>query len=175
MLNASLSFSPKAGTPGRPHRAPLLAGALLGAMVSWCLCSNPTGVRAAESARSPKPPSGWKFTLPAGDAAAGREAFQKMECYSCHKVPGADLPMERSSGGIGPDLGPAYGKLPREFLAESIIDSHKYISGTLDQYKGLDKVSSKMGDYSTIMSVRELLDIVEFVKQGGVPAKGAAH
>lgn len=175
MLNASLPFPSMFGTPSRLHSWPSLVGVLLSGMVSWCLLTNPTVVRAAESAGPPKLPSGWKFTLPAGDPVAGREAFQKMECYSCHKVPGADLPVERGSGGIGPDLVPAYGKLPREFLAESIIDSHKYISGTLDHYKGLDKVSSKMGDYSTIMSVREMLDIIEFLKQREGPAQGAGH
>jgi cytochrome c553 len=122
-------------------------------------------VRAGEKKESPQLPKNWKFSLPAGNAEAGRAAFQKMECYSCHKVPGAGLPVERTSGGVGPDLVPAYSKLPREFLAESIIDSHKYISGTLEHYRGLDKVSSKMGDYSSIMTVRELLDIVEFLKQ----------
>ena len=149
---------------------------LVGLVVSWGLFLRPAVLSAGESAGSPKLPSGWKFTLPAGDPVAGRAAFEKMECYSCHKVPGSDLPAERSSGGVGPDLGPAYGKLPREFLAESIIDSHKYISGTLEQYKGLDKVSSKMGDYSGIMSVRELLDIVEFLKQHeAAPGKGTVH
>jgi len=118
----------------------------------------------AEKAGAPRLPKGWKFTLPAGDAEAGKAAFQKMECYSCHTVPGADFPQARSAGGIGPNLVPAYSKLPREFLAESVIDSHKYIAGTLEKYQGLDKVSSKMGDYSGIMSVRELIDLVEFLK-----------
>lgn len=128
--------------------------------------------RAAQQPSAPHLPTGWKFSLPAGDAAAGKEAFRKMECYSCHKVPGGDFPEARSSGGVGPDLVPAYSHLPREFLAESIIDSHKYISGTLEHYRGLDQVSSKMGDYSSIMTVRELLDIAEFLKHADAKPTG---
>jgi cytochrome c2 len=123
----------------------------------------------------PQLPKGWKFTLPAGDAEAGKAAFQKMECYSCHTVPGADLPKERSSGGIGPSLVAGYGKLPAPFLAESIINSHQYISGTIERYRGLDKVSSKMGDYSSIMTVRDLIDIVAFLKHLGPASARPEH
>jgi cytochrome c len=129
-------------------------------------------LRADPAPPGPHLPKGWKFSLPAGDAQAGREALRKMECYSCHRIPGGDFPEARSSGGIGPDLVAGYSKLPREFLAESIINSHKQIAGTLEHYRGLDKVSSKMGDYSSIMSVRELLDIVEFLKHLGAEPAG---
>lgn len=134
-------------------------------VVGWCLAMGVGVVRADQQQPKPNLPKGWTFTLPAGDAEAGKTAFRKMECYSCHKVPGGDFPEARSSGGIGPALVPAYGQLPREFLAESIIDSHKYIAGNLEHYRGLNLVSSKMGDYSSLMTVRELLDITEFLKQ----------
>jgi cytochrome c2 len=134
-------------------------GIALAVLLAWATIG-----RTVDQPAKPKVPANWKFSLPAGDAQAGKEAFRKMNCYSCHKVPGSDLPRERTSGGVGPDLVASYSKLPREFLAESIIDSHKYISGTLEKYQGQDKVSSKMGDYSSIMSVRELIDIVEFLK-----------
>jgi hypothetical protein len=122
---------------------------------------------AAEKTGAPKLPKNWKFELPSGDAEAGRAAVREMQCYGCHRFPGSDFPEARTSGGVGPDLGPAYSHLPREFLAESIIGTHKHIAGTLEQYRGLDKVSSKMGDYSSIMSVRQLIDIVEFLKHSG--------
>jgi len=130
------------------------------------------GSRADEKVARPQLPKGWTFVLPAGDADAGQAAFAKMECYSCHRVPGAQMLKTRSSGGIGPDLTPAYGRLPAAFLAESIIDSHRYIAGTLEAYKGLDQVSSKMGDYSSIMTVRELIDIVAFLKSRAGPPPG---
>ena len=141
------------------------AVAIVGCLLAWTAA-------AEQPAAPPQLPQGWKFTLPSGDAEAGKIAFRKMQCYSCHKVPGADFPEARTSGGAGPDLVPAYSKLPREFLAESIIDSHQYIAGTLEHYQGLDLKSSKMGDFSTLMSVRELVDIVAFLKQ--LPPKAAA-
>jgi cytochrome c2 len=127
------------------------------------------GARAGDKPHGAQLPKGWTFTMPAGDPEAGKAAFARMECYSCHKVPGAGFPKERSSGGVGPDLGVGYSKLPAGFLAESIVNSHQYISGTLEKYTGADKVSSKMGDYSSIMTVRELIDIVAFLKHLGPP------
>lgn len=134
-------------------------------VVGWCLALGVGVVRADQQQTKPHLPKGWTFTLPAGDAEAGKAAFRKMECYNCHTVPGGEFPEARTSGGVGPDLVPAYSKLPREFLAEAIINPHRYMSGTLEHYRGLEKVSSEMRDYSSVMSVRELLDIVEFLKQ----------
>lgn len=138
-----------------------------------CLLLVAIGARAGDKPHGAQLPKGWTFTMPAGDPEAGKAAFEKMQCYSCHKVPGAGFPQERSSGGVGPDLGAGYSKLPAGYLAESIVNSHQYISGTLEKYTGTDKVSSKMGDYSSIMTVRELIDIVAFLKHLGPPP--AAH
>ncbi|HVO23763.1 MAG TPA: cytochrome c [Candidatus Margulisiibacteriota bacterium] len=143
--------------------------------VVMCLVMLPAAGRAQEKPHGPQLPQGWKFTMPEGDPEAGKAAFQKMECYSCHRVPNADLPKERSSGGIGPDLVAGYSKLPAAFLADSIINSHHYISGTIERYRGLDKVSSKMGDYSSIMTVRDLIDIVAFLKHLGPPSSHPEH
>ncbi len=134
-------------------------------VVACCLVLCVGVVRADQQRPKPHVPKGWAFSLPVGDAEAGKTAFRKMECYNCHTVPGGEFPAARTSGGVGPDLVPAYSKLPREFLAEAIINPHRYMSGTLEHYRGLEKVSSEMRDYSSIMSVRELLDIVEFLKQ----------
>jgi hypothetical protein len=85
-----------------------------------------------------------------------------MECFSCHRVTGKAF--ERQDvGGQGPDLGPGHAKLPREYLAESILNRHKVIAGNLGRYRWEDRRSSKMGDYSEIMTVRELKDVVEYL------------
>jgi len=137
-----------------------------------CLSLLTVQVSAEDKVPGPQLPKGWKFTMPAGDPEAGKAAFEKMECYSCHTVPNADLPKARTSGGVGPNLVAGYSALPASFLAESIVNRHAYISGTLERYTGLDKVSSKMGDYSSIMTVRELIDIVAFLKHlGPAPAE----
>src|SRR5262245_24539615 len=37
-------------------------------------------------------PKDWKFTLPAGNAAAGRKIFVEAECHKCHEVTGEKFP-----------------------------------------------------------------------------------
>jgi cytochrome c2 len=133
----------------------VLAAILLGA----------TAGLAEEKAAAPKLPTHWQFSLPAGDAEAGKAAFVKMDCTACHHVPDSSLPRPRTSGGVGPDLGAGYARLPREYLAESIINRHKYIAGTLEKQTGQQTVSSRMADYNGILSVRDLIDIIEFLKR----------
>ncbi|HEY7726841.1 MAG TPA: c-type cytochrome, partial [Candidatus Eisenbacteria bacterium] len=77
-------------------------------------------------AQTPRVPAGWRFTVPAGDAAAGKRVFEKMQCYSCHTVRGHRFgDPAQNPGGIGPDLTAAYGQLPAEYLAESIVSSSR--------------------------------------------------
>jgi len=49
-------------------------------------------------------PKGWKFTLPKGDPAKGREVFAKLECYACHEVKGEKFPAPRDKDRVGPEL-----------------------------------------------------------------------
>ena len=116
--------------------------------------------------QSPKVPSSWTFTLPRGNVFDGEKAFAKMQCYSCHNVAGRYYvdPAERP-GGLGPDLTAAHARLPREYLAESIVNFERFLAhgNFAVTYKTPDG-SSRMGDYSHIMTVRELIDIVEFLK-----------
>mgnify|MGYP003581317845 CR=1 FL=1 len=37
-------------------------------------------------------PIGWRFTMPKGDAAKGRAAFEKFVCHYCHEVRGENFP-----------------------------------------------------------------------------------
>lgn len=128
------------------------------------------GVKAAGAeGAAPQLPKDWKFEMPAGDAEAGKADFIKLQCTLCHKVPAAGLSATRERD-LGPELGPAYGKLPPEYIAEAIVNRHKHIAGTLEKYTGAKKVSSKMEEFSDEMTVRELIDIVAFVHSLGAPA-----
>lgn len=115
----------------------------------------------------PRLPVNWQFTLSEGDPVAGEKAFAKMQCYSCHTVPGKRfVDPSQKSGGIGPDLTPAVARLPREYLAESVVNFDRFFAH--GQYRlryHAPDGSSRMGDYTEIMTVRELIDIVEFIKQ----------
>jgi len=135
---------------------------------SWMLASGLalvilSGAFAVSDEPIPRVPKGWHFSLPAGNAFAGEELFVKMECFSCHKVAGRSF-RRVDTGGVGPELGSGHARLPREYLAESVLDRHKVIAGDEDRYKGEDKRGSKMGDYSEIMTVRELVDVVAYLR-----------
>jgi mono/diheme cytochrome c family protein len=114
----------------------------------------------------PRIPLGWRFVLPAGDASAGERTFVRMECYSCHTVAGKRFgDPSQKPGGIGPDLTAAHARLPREYLAESIVNFDRYIAhGQFSaRYMAVDG-TSRMGNYTDLLTIRELLDLVEFLQ-----------
>ena len=123
-------------------------------------------VSALALAQTPQVPSGWRFTLATGDPAAGEKAFEKMQCYSCHAVRGKRFgDPSQNPGGIGPDLATAHGRLPAEYLAESIVSSSRVLAH--GQFRAAYRAAdgrSRMGDYSEIMTVRELIDLVAFLR-----------
>src|SRR5262245_26964784 len=50
-------------------------------------------------------PPGWRFTLPSGDAAAGRRAFVDFKCYACHVIAGEQFPLKPGEvATAGPEL-----------------------------------------------------------------------
>ena len=68
-------------------------------------------------------PPGWRFTLPTGDAAAGRQAFIDFKCFACHAIKGEQLPLKAGeTATAGPDLTGMGGHHPAEYLAESIVN-----------------------------------------------------
>src|SRR4030095_16658748 len=50
-------------------------------------------------------PPGWRFTLPAGDPAAGRQVYVDFKCYACHAIKGEQFPLKPGeTATAGPDL-----------------------------------------------------------------------
>jgi cytochrome c2 len=121
----------------------------------------------AAASTPPKIPSGWKFSLPDGDARSGKSVFLNMKCYSCHaiEIPGEKLVMR--SKGAGPELN-GYSVLPKEYLAESIIKFHTVVAAPGYTVK---EGRAAMGEYNHFLTVQELVDLVAFLKQG--PKSGA--
>jgi mono/diheme cytochrome c family protein len=116
-------------------------------------------------------PKGWRFTLPKGDPAKGREVFQKLECYSCHEVRGEHFPSPSDPGRAGPELsmmGPLH---PPEFFAESIINP----SAVVERSRGYAAAdgSSKMPSYGSLLTVQETIDLVAYLRQLRPPAASA--
>ena len=111
-------------------------------------------------------PPGWKFLMPAGDAAAGRKVFVALECFACHEVKGEDFPQaSKTPKGVGPELTGMGGHHPAEYLAESVVNPNRVIV-TGPGYTAADGLS-KMPDYSDDLTVRQLTDLVAYLKSLG--------
>lgn len=115
-------------------------------------------------------PKGWKFLMPLGDAAKGREVFATMECFACHDVKGEDFPKNTKQGREpGPELTGMGSHHPAEYFAESIINPNRVIVQG-PGYTGADGLS-KMPGYGDTMTVQQLVDVVAYLKslKGGMP------
>ncbi len=125
-------------------------------------------------------PPGWTFKLPAGDPAAGRAVFVTLGCFACHDVKGEQFPGGSTRpGGIGPELTGMGSHHPAEYLAESIVNPNRVIVDG-PGYTGPDRLS-RMPDYTDSLTVRQLVDLVAYLKSlGSTPSTpesghGATH
>jgi len=108
-------------------------------------------------------PPGWKFTLPEGDPRAGRDAFVAMKCFTCHDVAGETFPAhKRDVGEVGPGLAGMGGHHPAEYFAEAILNPNSVVV-LGEGYTSADGLS-RMPDYNDTLTVRQLLDLVAYLK-----------
>ena len=130
----------------------------------FCLLITAALSLASGCATSPK--SGKGFTLPEGDAQAGKENFISLRCNACHQIDGVDhIPAKgwesEPSITLGGQVKPieTYGK-----LVTSIINpSHRLARGyplSVVQEEG----ESKMANYNEVMTVSQLIDLVAFLQ-----------
>jgi Cu/Ag efflux protein CusF len=113
-------------------------------------------------------PKGWQFTMPKGDAAKGREAFEKFACYVCHEVRGEKFPAGAPGGVLGPELSQMGPLHPLEFFTESIVNPSAHAP---KKYRGPDGKST-MPAVNDRMTVQELIDLSSYIaslKPKGVP------
>jgi hypothetical protein len=112
---------------------------------------------AACSEQAPPEPS--EFFLPVGDTAAGRATFIELHCNYCHLVPG-DAEMPGLVGETkGPDIGERQAERSREWIAMSIVAPGHEMPPLMREPQ------SPMGDYKDAMTVRQLMDVVQFVSE----------
>ncbi len=147
----------------------------------------PVRITMEELHRSGGVPRGWRFTMPAGDPKEGRAVFAKLECHTCHAVRGETFPSgAKSAEDVGPDLTGMGSHHPAEYFAEAIMNPNAVIV-TGPGYVGPDG-SSRMPDYTDVLTGRQLIDLVAYLKSlsgghdempmshGGAPAHGGhAH
>ena len=119
--------------------------------------SHVTNIAPAQSGRDDSRISGI-VTPPPGDAARGRMIFVRLRCFACHAVPDARMP---GPSRPGPDLADA-ARHPSGYLVESIMNPNARIldgPGYTD-----DRGLSTMPDYGDGLTVRELVDLVAYLR-----------
>jgi len=120
------------------------------------------------TAPAPAPYEDTTVALPAGDAAEGRQAFQSLRCTACHGVAGeADFPASVSDS-QGPVLDAALASRTASYVATAIVSpSHSISTGVSDELKARlseGGTLSPMGDFSRAMTVRQLIDVVTYLR-----------
>jgi hypothetical protein len=108
--------------------------------------------------------SGSGFRLPEGDVKAGQAAFLELQCNACHKVKGLDLPGPVADPPVPVALGGTVDYQPTDgrFLTSIINPSHKLARGYPKQQVESGGIS-RMADYSDVMTVRQMIDLVAFL------------
>jgi Cu/Ag efflux protein CusF len=113
-------------------------------------------------------PKGWQFTMPKGDAAKGREVFEKFACYICHEIRGEKFPAAAPGSALGPELSQMGPLHPLEFFTESVINPSAHAA---KKHRGPDGKST-MPASNDRMTVQELIDLSSYIaslKPKGVP------
>lgn len=105
------------------------------------------------------------FRLPAnGDVERGKVAFVQLGCNHCHEVSGMDLPKPTVQPPVPVVLG---GMVPSEvtdgYLVTSIINP-SYVLAPYPKETIAARGKSRMPDYSSTMTVAQLVDTVAFLQ-----------
>ncbi|MFQ5894446.1 MAG: c-type cytochrome [Nitrospinota bacterium] len=170
------------------HRPPIaLSDEEIAAVISYLLSESGVEVGARElqevaGAQAPyrtgqielaSAATGPSIKFPEGDPEEGKEVFQEMECFKCHKVAGMDFPVPKGEvGGVGPDLTGIGDVQTEEYLIESIVNPNAVIVRG-EGYTAADGMS-KMPEFAESMTVGQLQHLVAFLKSLKAPAAGAA-
>ena len=118
---------------------------------------------AAACVTGPRSSSG--FRLPEGDVARGRAVFVEMRCHACHEVAGTEMPRPVAEPAVPVRLGgvvPSY-RTDGDLVTAIINPSHR-ITGGKDEGVVTSGGRSRMGDFSEVMTVRQLVDVVAFLQ-----------
>ncbi|MDG1206022.1 MAG: hypothetical protein P8N51_11690 [Pseudomonadales bacterium] len=105
------------------------------------------------------------FNLPKGDVEQGRATFVLMQCNDCHVVKGVPFNGEDTDSAIRVNLGgkttqiKTYGDLVTSIIHPSHKLSRRYIPETMTEAG-----ESTMRNYNEVMSVQELIDLVQFLQ-----------
>lgn len=138
-------------------------------MVASTACSPVPTETTTEEARATAPATVF-VTLPPGDPQAGRQAFLDLRCTACHAVPSEpDFPTPVSAN-PGPSIDANVGSREASYLLASIMTpSHVISADVSDSVRAhLEGVLSPMGDFSQVMTVRQLVDVHAYIRSMAV-------
>ncbi len=130
-------------------------------------CSSPSAVsKQVTPATSVDGASTVTVPLPGGDPAAGRQAFLDLRCTACHRVPSEPAFPLPVSANPGPPIEARLAGRDVSYLAASIIAPSHQLSLATDKgvREHLDGVLSPMGDFSRVMTVRQLVDLHAYLR-----------
>ena len=155
------------------HGTPAPSGTAPSPVDPGAAAAKPRTISADELHRNGGVPPGWKFTLPAGDAAKGRQLFVELECFKCHTVKGENFPPAGEGKNVGPELTGMGGHHPAEYFAESILAPNAVILEG-PGFTGPDGLSV-MPSYADSLSVTQWLDLVAYIKSLSAPEAAGGH
>lgn len=107
--------------------------------------------------------------LRGGYPSGGRQAFLELKCTVCHRVTG-ETEFPAPFGDLqGPVLDATLGSRPEGYVATAIIaPSHSISINVSDAVKAeMSGVLSPMADYSGVMTVRQMLDLLAYLETIG--------
>ncbi len=124
-----------------------------------------------------------RMVLPDGDVATGREAFIDLKCPACHEVSGIQGLPPVEAIPPGPDLGTSLKGVGRGAIASSIIapahvntervelwtdltaEERVWLGpGAIPPREKAESRPSRMAAYADVMTVRQLTDLVSFLR-----------
>jgi hypothetical protein len=102
--------------------------------------------------------------LPDGDPHQGLAVLKEMKCHACHRVRGhEELPAPVAQPAVQVVLGgaPGYARSDCELVNAIVHPSHRISAPRSQQQEG---ELSPMGDFTESMTVRQLVDLVAFLR-----------
>jgi mono/diheme cytochrome c family protein len=136
---------------------------LLPALLAATLLSMPV---AAQTSRTPYDVVD-TVVLPKGDPDAGRQAFRELKCHVCHRVAGEQEFSSPVADLKGPDLNATLQLQTASDVAAAIIaPSHSLSVRTSEAVKARmwRQGMSPMGDFSRVLTVRQLADLLAYLR-----------
>lgn len=105
------------------------------------------------------------FSLPEGNAEAGKIDFVALQCNACHSTPDVEQLVDASAEYISVHLGGEVTlvKTYADLVTSIINPSHRLAPGYVAEAIANDG-ESRMRNYNEVMSVEQLIDLVSYLQ-----------